>query len=125
MGNNTHSASTYTVSVSKGCKEGIRVGRKQALNVCETFDLELLRLFLDDFSDEEKRESVGLLLVKQLSIIVLEQNASGEQPVVHEVICTAVVHLQYLKLCSCLSFAVFRSTHDSIYFTAGTINRRW
>lgn len=68
-GKNTGSAPTYTVSVPKGCKEGIGVGRKQALNVCETFDLELLRLLLNDFSDEGKTESVGLLLGKQLSVI--------------------------------------------------------
>lgn len=43
---------TYTFSVSKGCIEGMCVWEKQVLDVCEAFDLELLRLFFYDLSNE-------------------------------------------------------------------------
>lgn len=68
--------STYAVSVSKGCKEGILVGWKQALNVRQAFDLELLWLFFDDFSAEGKTRSLGLLRVKHLFIIKMRQESS-------------------------------------------------
>lgn len=78
-GKNKHwrsdASSTYAVSVSKGCKEGILVGWKQALNVRQAFDLELLWLFLDDFSAEGKTGSLGLL-VQHLFIIKMRQESS-------------------------------------------------
>ena len=45
----------YTVSVSEGCVEGMRVWEEQVLDVGETFDLELLRLLLYDLSDKRIR----------------------------------------------------------------------
>lgn len=43
---------TYALSVSEGCVERPRVRVEQVLDVCQTFDLELLRLFLYDLSNE-------------------------------------------------------------------------
>lgn len=78
-------SSTYAVSVPKGCKEGIYVGRKQALNVCQAFDLELLRLFLDHFSVEGKTGSAGSLPVKHLSSITA--GVTGERRATHGMLC--------------------------------------
>lgn len=43
---------SYTFPVSKGCVEGIGVWVEQVPDVCETFDLELLRLFFYDLSNK-------------------------------------------------------------------------
>lgn len=51
MATNKQNSSTYTLSVSKGCVEGMFVWEEQVLDVCETFDLELLRLFFYDLSN--------------------------------------------------------------------------
>lgn len=53
---------THTLSVSKGSVEGLCVGEEQVLDVCEAFDLELLRLFLYDLSNKGKTEKVTVRL---------------------------------------------------------------